>query len=174
MVRTLTLINGTMVSMSRRFNAAFLRHLRNSIGARDECWKWAGTIMNSGYGQTCYNGVTTVASRAVYNHLCGEIPKGFEVHHTCNNGHMGCVNPLHLVAVSPSENLSMSASPSTACKNSTHCKNGHPFDLDNTLYVFRAGKSPQRRCRACHSARQRLYASKKTNKLLNSATSEGR
>jgi hypothetical protein len=35
----------------------------------------------------------------------------------------------------------------------THCRNGHPFDEENTYVVPRTGI---RRCRKCHNARQRI------------------
>ena len=146
-------------------NKAFRRHLLASIRGRDECWPWAGAEHgHTGYGWTAYDGDSILAHRAVYMHLCGSIPEGFEVHHECNNGHLGCVNPLHLRAVTPYENNMLSNSPSALAARATHCKNGHPFDESNTLIVRRAGKRPQRRCRTCHSERQREYGARKAAK----------
>ena len=63
----------------------------------DDCWIWFGCRRN-GYGQIKAGGKnggkTLDAHRVSYEMAYGPIPKGFEIHHTCQN--KSCVNPDHL------------------------------------------------------------------------------
>jgi len=70
-----------------------------------ECWVWTGSKDNKGYGRFRYSGTTVPAHRFVYEMEVGPIPDGLEMRHHCNNGHLGCVTPSHLVPGTRSENL---------------------------------------------------------------------
>ena|ERR1019366_1492697 len=80
-----------------RLNRKILVFL-SQIKIEDECWIWTGTknklgygVLNSRTGQSAY--------RFSYWFFKGEIPKGYHVHHTCEN--TSCVRPTHLKAVTP-------------------------------------------------------------------------
>lgn len=75
--------------------------------------------------------------RIVYEYVYGEIPEGFEVHHTCNNPL--CFNPEHLQAISQEAHF--------ALRKRTHCRRGHPLVTGN-LYWSRGKRS----CRTCKLA----------------------
>lgn len=85
---------------------------------RVECWirehkVWRGTDcliwpfyrMPNGYGQGAWDGVRTIASRAMCMAAHGE-PESpdLEAAHSCGKGHEGCVNPMHLRWATNAEN----------------------------------------------------------------------
>lgn len=79
-----------------------------ATGEPDVCWPFTGG-KNKGYGQIkkLVNGVWVQygAHRAAYECVYGELARGLEVDHTCNNP--ACCNPKHLQAVSRSENMKL-------------------------------------------------------------------
>jgi hypothetical protein len=66
----------------------------------DRCWNWTGNISKkTGYPHYSYlkekKIISVYAHRFAYTLIIGEIPKGFLLHHTCENAI--CCNPSHLV-----------------------------------------------------------------------------
>ena len=69
-----------------------------------ECIEWPGFVSrHTGYGSVSLNGQTVGAHRAAYELVYGKIPDGLVIDHLCRNRR--CINPLHLEAVTQSENI---------------------------------------------------------------------
>lgn len=129
----------------------FLRHVNQTPG---ECHEWLGRIDKYGYGQFLPAGGRRAnqmgAHRWSYEHFVGPIPDGFQIDHLCRN--RKCVNPEHLEAVTPRENVLRSLNPPAMNAKKTHCLHGHPFDAENTV---RSGN--RRICKTCRRARNLAY-----------------
>lgn len=67
------------------------------VNPETDCWEWQRIVNESGYAQMSVRGKTVIAHRWFWEQSNGPIPKGFEVHHRCNNSL--CVNPDHLEAL---------------------------------------------------------------------------
>lgn len=122
------------------------------------CWLWVGKRSDRGYGKIKNRGRMLSAHVAVYEHYCGPVPKGKELDHLCRVHH--CVNPNHLEPVTHKVNCQRGKAGKHLGER-THCKNGHPFDTDNT--GVRKG-SGGRRCRQCAVAATMRYL-KKTGRI---------
>lgn len=115
-----------------------------------ECWLWASTLRDDGYGK--FSG--RQAHRVVYEEVVGDIADGLELDHLCRN--KACVRPDHMEPVTRLENMRRRYA------IYTHCKSGHEFTLDNT-YRMPSGHRACRRCRAAavvrYQARKRARTS---------------
>jgi hypothetical protein len=130
---------------------------KNDIG----CWLWIGSISTHGYGQLSVNKRPVFAHRFSYELHKGKIPTGLDIDHLCRV--RKCVNPQHLEAVTRRVNISRGNGPVAIAVKTGKCSRGHVFDESNT-YVAPSGK---RRCRKCHTGRQRGYNRRKLRLAVN-------
>ncbi len=113
-----------------------------------DCVEWTGCKTKDGYGIRAINGTTQTTHRIAYEEQIGQIPKGLQIHHVCEN--RACMNVKHLRLVTPRENVLMSNSFAAHNAKKTHCKHGHEFTKENTR-VWRK----MRLCRKCNTINKR-------------------
>jgi hypothetical protein len=115
-------------------------------GSPAGCWEFAGADNGKGYKQLSVDGKLQLAHRFAYELLVGPIPEGLTIDHLCRS--TGCVNPLHLDAVSAAENYRRSSK-----VGRQRCVRGHDFTDENT---YRSpGRPLVRVCRECRRLRAR-------------------
>lgn len=71
------------------------------------CWLWTGGVGAHGYGRFGFDRRTVYAHRFAYETMVGPIPDGHVIDHVRARGcrYTHCVNPSHLEAVTPEENV---------------------------------------------------------------------
>lgn len=114
-----------------------------------ECWLWTAAQDGRGYGQIHIDGMPEKAYRVAYRLFVGPIEGGLHIDHLCRV--RPCVNPAHLEMVTLAENNKRQVH-HNALK--THCRNGHPYDAENTRY---ASYGYGRVCRICRAESTRTY-----------------
>lgn len=119
------------------------------------CWLYTGSLSPRGYGQVNISVRPRVLGRAhrlAYRLLVGHIPSWLVIDHLCRV--RNCVNPEHLEAVTPGENVRRG---NNVNRSKVTCPQGHPYDDVNTT-LFR-GK--WRRCKLCKSRADKNYKARK-------------
>jgi len=131
------------------------------------CWEWIGAKSPEGYGRIG----KVYAHRFAYEREHGPLAKGLFVCHTCDNP--GCVNPAHLFAGTPTDNVRDMIQKGRSVKQReeqgiaypqrhdsslwvrkprrTHCARGHEYTPEN-VFITKDGK---RRCRTCRNTKRR-------------------
>lgn len=130
-----------------RTRRLYLRLTARVVPGTDGCRLWGGATVTGGYGRVSVGGKLYLVHRIFYELAYGPIPTGLQLHHRCERPN--CVNPAHLVAVTPREHMHLTPQGvSGQWIGATHCKHGHEFTPENTIISARG----QRRCRTCHRA----------------------
>lgn len=127
------------------------RQWRNVDVSIDGCWVWTRKLNHDGYARTRIGGGQgrhVYVHRALYEHLNGPLPDGYELDHLCRN--RACVRPDHMEPVTHAENVKRGDSGKWLAAK-THCPRGHPYEGDNLEYTAIGG----RMCVICRRKRDR-------------------
>lgn len=134
--------------MTRR--TPFLRRVSKQFSQSvSGCWEWSGHLDKNGYAGKLWNdyGKKESPYRTLYTLFFGNIPEGLQLDHLCRN--KCCINPLHLEAVSPRENVLRSDNLAARNAKKTHCIYGHPL-IGGNLYLKKTKNGrKERQCRIC-------------------------
>ena len=120
------------------------------------CWLWIGSKTHDGYPVWKTTGNQTVyAHRFIYEQEVRPIPAGLTLDHTCRA--RNCVNPAHMDPCTLQENISRGDYGWRA--RQTHCKHGHEFTVENTIFDPKGGrnKNGRRICRECGRVATKAY-----------------
>ena len=124
------------------------------------CWLWIGGVGSGSpthrYGAFFLDKEVIGAHRASHILYKGPIPDGLHIDHLCRN--TCCVNPDHLEAVTPGDNVrrGVGAAVTSAIHASvTHCPSGHEYSQENTYVVITKKGYASRMCRSCVRQRSR-------------------
>lgn len=121
--------------------------------AEGGCWLWTGARLPNGYPVFNIGGRSPIeryAHRASHLLFKDPIPEGYQIDHLCRVKH--CVNPEHLEAVTPKVNTQR-ALPYVVRPHRTHCRRGHEFTDENTVW-FPVKGTRRRKCRTCENEGQ--------------------
>jgi hypothetical protein len=139
----------------------------SKVDKSGECWEWTSSVGTTGYGQFYFSPDQRVvrAHRASMMLLHGDLDQSVFVLHRCDN--RLCVRPDHLYLGDHSQNMADMHSRGRERpwgREATHCKNGHPFDAENTR-IAKNRNGTQRACRACARKYQRDARARKKSSM---------
>jgi len=99
-----------------RGQGAGIAFLRAHVGhTGEDCLPWPMSTDGRGYGVLGFEGENYKAHRMMCILAHGEPPSPLhQAAHSCGNGHLGCVNPLHLSWKTPTQNMADSVAHGTA------------------------------------------------------------
>lgn len=129
-----------------------LSNFSNKFTIEDtNCWVWQGYLSEAGYGKFGIkrNGklVIALAHRWLYEIFNDvRLERSQVCDHLCRN--RACVNPKHIEIVTDQINILRGEGRPAINARKTHCKYGHEFTKDNTMY--RPSQPGTRECKTCH------------------------
>jgi|SRR5215472_4688321 len=121
------------------------RSIRNSQG----CWVWQGSVSSGGYGQIRDSSrLNKITHKIAWQLLVGPVPRGYQLHHTCENKR--CWNPAHLEIMTPKQHKRLHIGSEY---DDHYCPKGHRYTQDN-IFVKSDGYIT---CRICKYAQHKAW-----------------
>lgn len=122
---------------------SLVERFMDKVTVTEGCWLFHPFNKANGYAWIAIGGgKKRGCQRVSYELFIGPIPDGLHIDHLCRVHN--CVNPDHLEAVTPRENVLRGISLWASNVRKTLCPQGHPYSGDNLIV---RGKS--RYCRIC-------------------------
>ena len=108
-----------------------------------ECRHWPFATNNRGYPQINRKGRRVLVHRIVCTHIHGPAPTAqHEAAHSCGNGHLGCVTPMHLRWATRAENSADMITHGRSTRGRSMAK--QPLNEEQVIEIFKranAGES---------------------------------
>ena len=132
--------------------ASFLEN--NRLDPITGCWNWTGALSPKGYGHMRYLGRHEGVHRiSAHCYLNFDLKSTLHVLHRCDNP--ACFNPKHLFIGTNLDNVRDCIAKKRRSEHKlTRCAQGHPYEVDNILFI--GGEKQHRRCRTCAKERHRI------------------
>ena len=133
-------------------------HIFNRVDTtEDGCWLFAGNQKADGYCQIRVDTDRMEVHRWSYIYFRGKIPKGYQIDHLCKV--KNCINPCHLEAVTPLENVRRSHGVFNS--DGKMCIHGHRLTKDN---LVKHGKRREM-CKTCNNINRKRHYDKAKAKV---------
>jgi hypothetical protein len=131
---------------------------RLSINSKTNCFEWIGCKDKNGYGKIFYNKKHWRSHRLIYFLIHKKLNQSDLVCHRCDNP--SCCNVDHLFIGTPKTNMAdkvIKGRLRNQWSDKNHCKYGHEFTKENTIYKIGRTGAYIRFCKTCYTQRYKAY-----------------